>query len=138
MHCHFPGKLRVSDPHRSSRRWDNSRFHQVRECVLRLTQWDAEWYSIQYVKTLYKLYEREYAMKNVQISFDPKLLDEVDLIVAKHRSSRSAIVREALRYWIRQQEIQEFEDQWIRKLKENPEDSIDAAEWMQIETWEEQ
>ena len=76
-------------------------------------------------------------MKNVQISFDEKLLDEIDLVVAKHHSSRSAIVREALKYWIRQKEIQDFEQQWIEKLKENPEDMDDAAVWMKAETWEE-
>jgi metal-responsive CopG/Arc/MetJ family transcriptional regulator len=75
-------------------------------------------------------------MKNVQISFDEKLLDEIDLFVAKSRSSRSAMVREALKYWMRQKEIQDLEQQWIEKLKENPEDLIDAAVWMQAETWE--
>ena len=76
-------------------------------------------------------------MKNVQISFDEKLLDEIDLIVAKHRSSRSAIVREALKYWIRQKVIQDFEQQWIEKLKEDPEDLKNTTLWMQAETWEE-
>jgi metal-responsive CopG/Arc/MetJ family transcriptional regulator len=76
-------------------------------------------------------------MKNVQISFDEKLLGEIDLIVAKYRSSRSAIVREALKYWIRQKEIQEFEEQWIKGLRENPEDMSDTALWMQVEKWEE-
>jgi len=76
-------------------------------------------------------------MKNVQISFDEELLDEIDNIVAKQRLSRSAVVREALKYWIKQKEIQDFEQQWISKLKENPEDLSDTTVWMQAEAWEE-
>jgi len=74
-------------------------------------------------------------MKNVQICFDEELLGQIDLIVAKHRSSRSAIVREALRYWMIQKEIQDLEQEWINKLKANPEDLNEAKVWMQAETW---
>ena len=74
-------------------------------------------------------------MKNVQISLDERLLEEIDHIVTKRHSSRSALVREALKYWIRQREIQDFEQGWIQKLKENPEDSIDTEAWTQAEAW---
>lgn len=74
-------------------------------------------------------------MKNVQISFDDDLLNEVNSMVASTRLSRSAIVREALRCWIREKEIKEFEDEWIMKLKENPDDTQEAKAWIKIEKW---
>jgi len=77
-------------------------------------------------------------MKNVQISFDEGLLDEIDRLAARQQSSRSGVVREALKYWIRQKEILEMEQQWIQKLRENPEDLEDAASWAKAEKWEEE
>lgn len=74
-------------------------------------------------------------MKNVQISFDEDLLNEVNNMVASTRLSRSAIVREALRRWIREKKIKKFEDEWIRKLKENPDDTQEANAWIKIEQW---
>ena len=74
-------------------------------------------------------------MKNVQISFDEDLLNEVNRMVASTRLSRSAIVREALRRWIREKEIKKFEDEWIKKLKENPDDTQEAKAWIKIEQW---
>jgi len=74
-------------------------------------------------------------VKNVQISFDEDLLNEVNSMVASTRLSRSSIVREALRRWIREREIERFEDEWIRKLKENPDDTQEAKAWIKIEQW---
>lgn len=74
-------------------------------------------------------------MKNVQISFDEDLLNEVNSMVASTRLSRSAIVREALRRWIREKKIKKFEDEWIKKLKENPDDTQEANAWIKIEQW---
>ena len=76
-------------------------------------------------------------MKNVQISFDENLLETIDSLALSARLSRSAIVREALRYWIKKQEIQEFEEAWIRKLNQNPDnDNAQESEaWMSVETW---
>jgi metal-responsive CopG/Arc/MetJ family transcriptional regulator len=74
-------------------------------------------------------------VKNVQISFDEDLLNEVNSMVASTRLSRSAIVREALRRWIREKKIKKFEDEWIKKLKENPDDTQEANAWIKIEQW---
>lgn len=76
-------------------------------------------------------------MKNVQISFEENLLESVDSIASSSQLSRSAIVREALRNWIKQREIREFERKWIRKLKEHPQDEVNSESWMDIEKWEE-
>ena len=74
-------------------------------------------------------------MKNVQISFDENLLNSLDNIAAASQLSRSAVVREALKNWIRQREIKAFENDWIRKLKENPDEMADSEAWMDAEQW---
>ena len=74
-------------------------------------------------------------MKNVQIRIDENLLRAIDRFAAAYKLSRSAMVREALKNWIRHREIQEFEEAWIRKLKENPDDITDSETWLQAEQW---
>lgn len=74
-------------------------------------------------------------MKNIQISFDENLLESVDRIAANSGTSRSAIVREAIKQWVRQKEIREFEREWINKLKEHPDDLEHSDEWMKIQQW---
>ncbi len=74
-------------------------------------------------------------MKNVQISFDEDLLKTIDQFAASSQLTRSAAVREAVKTWIRQEEIKKFEDEWIRKLNENPEDLEDSEAWIKVEKW---
>ena len=74
-------------------------------------------------------------MKNVQISFDEKLLKTIDRFATSSKLTRSAVVREAVETWIRQKEIKEFEDEWIKKLKENPVDPDDLKVWLKAEKW---
>ncbi len=74
-------------------------------------------------------------MKNVQISFDEDLLKTIDQFAASSQLTRSAAVREAVKAWIRQEEIKQFEDEWIRKLNENPEDIEDSEAWIKAEKW---
>jgi Arc/MetJ-type ribon-helix-helix transcriptional regulator len=74
-------------------------------------------------------------MKNVQVSFDEELLKIIDRFATSSRLTRSAVVREAVRAWIRQKEIKKFEDDWINKLKEHPGDLDDSEAWMKAEEW---
>ena len=74
-------------------------------------------------------------MKNVQISFDEQLLRTIDRFATSSRLTRSAVVREAVETWIRQKEIKEFEDDWIKKLKESPVDLDDSEVWLKAEKW---
>ncbi len=74
-------------------------------------------------------------MKNVQISFDENLLDAVDRIAASNKLTRSAIVREVLKKWVREKEINRFENKWIKKLKEHPDNAKDVEDWEKIEQW---
>jgi len=74
-------------------------------------------------------------MKNIQICFDEKILEELDYIVSVSSLSRSDIITEALRQWLKQKEIKAFEDDWIEKLKQKPDNSEDAEKWIQFQTW---
>ena len=74
-------------------------------------------------------------MKNVQISFDENLLDAVDRLAASAKISRSSIIREAIRHWLREREVREFEQQWIESIKKNSDDSEDAQEWIHAQQW---
>ena len=74
-------------------------------------------------------------MKNVQISFGEDLLKTIDRYAKTARLTRSALVREAVKTWIRQAEIKQFEDTWIEKLREHPEDLKDSDAWFKAEKW---
>ena len=74
-------------------------------------------------------------MKNVQVSFDEELLKTIDRFATSSRLTRSAVVREAVKTWIRQKEVKDFEIDWIKKLKETPEDMDDSEAWVKAEKW---
>lgn len=77
-------------------------------------------------------------MKNVQISFDENLIDAVDRMAASSKTSRSAVIRDAIRHWLREKEIKEFEENWIQSLKEKPDDSKDTEAWTKAQQWSDQ
>ena len=74
-------------------------------------------------------------MKNVQISFDETLLESVDRYAATASLSRSAIVRQALKRWLGEKQIQEFENEWIAKLKEEADSTEESETWIKAEQW---
>ncbi len=76
-------------------------------------------------------------MENIQIRFDEKLLSEVDRFVSATRVSRSEIINDAVRRWLKEREAMSFEAEWIGKLRQHPDDSEDAEIWMQAQTWSE-
>ncbi|MBW1886869.1 MAG: ribbon-helix-helix protein, CopG family [Deltaproteobacteria bacterium] len=76
-------------------------------------------------------------MKNVQISFDENLLEVLDRIVSSSGTSRSAVVRKALTDWIKKREVREFEELWIRSLKETNDDAEESEKWVKAQQWSE-
>jgi len=74
-------------------------------------------------------------MKNIQICFDEKILQKLDHAASVSRLSYADIITEALTQWLKQREIQSFENDWIEKLKKNPDNSEDAEKWIQSQTW---
>ncbi len=81
-------------------------------------------------------------MKNAQIAFDENFLDKIDRIASNMNKTRSAVVREAVRCWLRKKEIEDFEKQWINRLKTTGEESQGQSssdqQWFETEGWEEQ
>lgn len=77
-------------------------------------------------------------MKNLQISLDNSIITFIEKITKEEHKTRSAVIREAINYWIKNKTIDEFESQWINALQEEePEYSKDDADaWMDAELWE--
>ena len=76
-------------------------------------------------------------MKNIQVSFDEKMLHEVDKAASSLKTSRSAIIRDAIKNWLKEKDIKEFEQNWIRSLKESPDEPEELEAWTKIQTWSE-
>jgi metal-responsive CopG/Arc/MetJ family transcriptional regulator len=74
-------------------------------------------------------------MKNVQITIDEETLARVDRVGKPLGLNRSAIVREALRQWLRRQAVEDFEQRWIARLRESPDDASRAEDWLEIQAW---
>ncbi|MCK5155442.1 MAG: ribbon-helix-helix protein, CopG family [Spirochaetales bacterium] len=78
-------------------------------------------------------------MKTFQISLDNNIMTFIEKIIEEQQKTRSAVIREAISYWIKHITIDEFEAQWIRALKkEDNQNYVDDTEaWIAAEQWEE-
>ena len=47
------------------------------------------------------------------------------------------IVRDTVRQWLKSREIKKFEEEWIEKLKMNPDNPEDAEKWLPLQHWSE-
>jgi metal-responsive CopG/Arc/MetJ family transcriptional regulator len=74
-------------------------------------------------------------MKNVQITIDDETLARVDRVGRPLGLNRSAIVRQALRQWLRRHAVESFEHQWIAALQEKPDDAARADDWLESQAW---
>lgn len=74
-------------------------------------------------------------MKNIQISLDDERVAELDRIAEKQRKTRTAIVREALAAWVREQRIASFEREWIAAARRESSE-VSRDEWIAAETWD--
>jgi metal-responsive CopG/Arc/MetJ family transcriptional regulator len=74
-------------------------------------------------------------MKNVQISIDEETLDHVDRAAAPLGLSRSEVVRQALRQWLRRGTVQRFEEDWIASLRKEPDDATRTDDWLLADSW---
>ncbi|RLD33445.1 MAG: hypothetical protein DRI73_05480, partial [Bacteroidetes bacterium] len=52
-------------------------------------------------------------MKNLQVSLDNNIMSFIEKITKEQHKTRSAVIREAINYWIKYKTIDEFESQWI-------------------------
>jgi metal-responsive CopG/Arc/MetJ family transcriptional regulator len=69
-------------------------------------------------------------MKNVQISIDEETLQHVDEAAGPLGLTRSEIVRQALRQWLRRRVVERFEQEWISALRKEPDDPGRAEAWL--------
>ena len=74
-------------------------------------------------------------MKNVQISIDEETLQHVDKAAQPLGLSRSEIVRQALRQWLRRRMVESFEQEWVSALGKAPDDPARADAWLLPESW---
>lgn len=74
-------------------------------------------------------------MKNVQISIDEETLQHVDRAAAPLGLSRSEVVRQALRQWLRHQTVRKFEEDWVSALRRQPDDPGRADDWLLSDAW---
>jgi metal-responsive CopG/Arc/MetJ family transcriptional regulator len=74
-------------------------------------------------------------MKNVQITVDSETLAEVDRVARPLGLKRSAVVRQALRDWLRRRAIDRFEQEWIARLQKTWDDPARAEDWLGVQTW---
>ncbi|MBI2150454.1 MAG: CopG family transcriptional regulator [Acidobacteria bacterium] len=74
-------------------------------------------------------------MKNVQITIDEETLGRVDQAGKPLGLNRSEIVRRALRDWLHRHAVESFEKEWIRTLKERPDEASRADDWSGIQAW---
>lgn len=77
-------------------------------------------------------------MRNLQIALDDQSMRMLDKFAKAEHRTRAALVREAIQSWIRERQVLEFEQKWIRAAQRDsaataPE--VDAA-WMAAESWE--
>ena len=80
-----------------------------------------------------------YCMNNLQISLDNNTIAFIEKTTKEQQKTRSAVIREAIRYWMKHKPIDEFETQWIHALKKDKQNyPEDTDAWLAAENWEEQ
>lgn len=77
-------------------------------------------------------------MKNVQVTIDESTLSRVDRVGKPLGLNRSAIVRAALRDWLRRQTVDAFERDWIAALEKRSDDASRAGLWRDAQAWGEE
>lgn len=74
-------------------------------------------------------------MKNVQITLDEATLTRVDCLRKAAKLTRSEVIRQALRDWLRRSAVEKFEQQWIDALRQTPDDPRRAEDWLLVQEW---
>lgn len=74
-------------------------------------------------------------MKNVRVTIDEATLNRVDRVSKPLGLTRSAVVRQALKDWLRRHAMESFERDWIRALEERPDEPSRAERWLEAQSW---
>jgi metal-responsive CopG/Arc/MetJ family transcriptional regulator len=76
-------------------------------------------------------------MATIQVVLDTDLLKVADKLVQRTKQNRSALIRKALREYLRKLELQEKEQQEIRAYKKFPQDPNEVSVWASEQVWPE-
>ncbi len=78
-------------------------------------------------------------MKKLQIGLDDRVVTYLDRIALQQHKTRTAVIREAIHYWIKQSAAERLEADWIAALKADQAEYPDDTElWMAAEAWDEE
>lgn len=76
-----------------------------------------------------------HSMQTVQIVLDEALLAAADEAARREKLNRSALVREALRHYLKRRRIEELEQRDRQGFERLPDESGDAGFWEQAAAW---
>lgn len=74
-------------------------------------------------------------MKTIQMTIEEDLLSQVDQVTEELETSRSAFIRNALRYAIRKHEIEKLERQHEEGYRQIPISPDEFGDLMELQTW---
>lgn len=74
-------------------------------------------------------------METIQVVLDSALLRATDGAAKRARVNRSALVRDALREYLKHLETRELEARDRRGYEEHPDVSTEASDWEQVAAW---
>ena len=76
-------------------------------------------------------------METIQIVLNEELLRATDGAARRARVNRSALVREALREYLKRLEMRELEGRDRAGYQKHPDTSAESADWEQVASWPE-
>jgi metal-responsive CopG/Arc/MetJ family transcriptional regulator len=74
-------------------------------------------------------------MKTVQMTLDEDLLDAVDRVAKRLRTTRSSFTRQALRQMLSRISVSRLERQHRRGYMERPVEKGEFSEWEDVQAW---
>lgn len=75
-------------------------------------------------------------MKNLQIGLEDSVVSYLDRIASEQHKTRTAVIRDAIRHWIRRNAVGRFEEDWIAALNSDQTEYSDDTElWMAAEVF---
>ena len=74
-------------------------------------------------------------MATIQVVLDEALLELADELAGKRKVNRSALIREALRSYLKQMRFQELEREESLAYERQPDDLDEAQRWERVADW---
>ena len=74
---------------------------------------------------------------NIQISLDEQLWSDVARVGKPLGLEPAQIIQQALLVWLGRHDGQQFEQEWIAALKQNPDEASRAEDWLEAQAWSE-